>query len=249
VEALADIAEFCYNAVAMNITKFVKDISTSVGKAFGRKAHIAKSDLGILKVAFMVAALDGDVTEDEYKAFDLLAKKCRGYTPKVAAEALNEAMHAAGYLMLLSKRVKKDSELVSAFMNEAHKALPDGFAYLSLEDVRRAIVTWIAMGLSDGDYSARERKCIETLRKVFAELKTMQLQQEDERWMALSADIHQIGSIDGAASRARLELVSKNFIAGVESLIRQYGDSADGAQLLRELVKSGEVVSQVKERA
>jgi len=223
----------------MNIIKFVKGVSTSVGKAFGRKDRIAQTDLGILKVAFMVAALDGDVSGDEYKAFDLLAKKCRGYTPKTAAEALDEAMHAGGYLMLLSKRVKKDSELVAAFMAEAKKALPDGFAYLSLEDVRRAIITWIAMGLSDGDYSAHERKCIEALRKVFAELKTMQLQQEDERWMAMSANIHRIGSIDGVTSRARLELVSRNFVTGVESLIRQYGDSADGARLLKDLVKNG----------
>jgi len=225
----------------MNIIKFVKDVGIKpIVKALGARDCAARVDLGVLKVAFMVAALDGDVTEAEYKAFDLLAKKCRGYTPKAADEALADAMHAAGYLMLLSKRVKKDSELVPAFMDEARKALPDGFAYLSLEDIRRAIVTWIAMGLSDGDYSARERKCIEALRKHFAELKTMRRQQDDERWMALSADIHHVCSSDGSASRARLELVSRNFVSGVESLIRQYGDSADGARLLRELVKNGE---------
>lgn len=225
----------------MNILKLVKDINVkSVTKVFRRKDHLAKTDLGILKVAFMVAALDGDVTEAEYKAFDLLAKKCRGYTPKAAEEALADAMHSAGYLMLLSKRVKKDGELVVAFMEEAKKALPDGFAYLSLQEIRQAIVTWIAMGLSDGDYSARERKCIEALRKLFAELKTMRLQQEEERWMALSADIHHAGYIGGVTGRARLELVSQNFVTGVEDLIRQYGDSADGAKLLKELVKNGE---------
>jgi len=225
----------------MNITKFVKEVSVrSVGRIFGRKDRIAKADLGILKVAFMVAALDGDVTEAEYRAFDLLAKKCRGYTPKAAEAALADAMHAGGYLMLLSKRTKKDAELLDAFMDEAKKALPDGFAYLSLEDVRRAIVTWIAMGLSDGDYSSRERKCIETLRKNFAELKTMQLQQEEERWMAMSADIHRVGAVGGVVGRAHLELVSKNFVSGVESLIRKYGDSADGAKLLRDLVKNGD---------
>jgi len=225
----------------MNIIKFVKDVNfKSIGKALGLKEHIAKADLGVLKVAFMVAALDGDVTEKEYEAFDLLAKKCRGYTPEAAAEALDEAMHSAGYLMLLSKRVKKDGEIVSAFMREAKKALPDGFAYLSLEDVRRAIVTWIAMGLSDGDYSARERRCIETLRKLFAELKVMKNQQDDERWMALSADFRQVSAIGSvSSSRSRLELVSKNFVAGVEALIGKYGDSADGAKLLKELVKNG----------
>jgi len=225
----------------MNIIKFVKDVNAkTVGRIFGNKDRISKADLGILKVAFMVAALDGDVTEKEYQAFDLLAKKCRGCKPKDAAEALKDAMHSAGYLMLLSKRSKKDGELVSAFMEEARKALPEGFAYLSPEDVRRAIATWIAMGLSDGDYSARERKCIEMLRKLFAELKTMQVQQDEERWLAMSSCIHHVSSVGGVTSRARLELVSRNFVSGVESLIRQYGDSEDGAKLLRDLVKNGE---------
>lgn len=225
----------------MNIIKFVKDVSVkSIGRTFGREARLSKADFGILKVAFMVAALDGEVSEAEYKAFDLLAKKCRGYTPRAAAVALDEALHSAGYLMLLSKRVKKDSDLVVAFRQEAMKALPEGFAYLGLEDVRRAIVTWIAMGLSDGDYSVRERLCIEALRKCFAELKTMKLQQDDERWMALSSDFRQVSVIGRPASRSHLELVSKNFVAGVESLIRQYGDSKDGAKLLRDLVANGE---------
>jgi len=224
----------------MNIIKFVKGVGfKSIGRALGLKDRVAKADLGILKVAFMVAALDGDVTDKEYEAFDLLAKKCRGCSPKVAAEALDDAMHSAGYLMLLSKRVKKEGALVAAFMSEAHKALPEGFAYLSLEEVRRAIVTWIAMGLSDGDYSARERKCIEALRKNFAELKTMRIQQEDERWLAMSTDIHHVGAVGGVTSRARIELVSRNFVAGVESLVRQYGDSAEGARLLQDLVKNG----------
>jgi len=225
----------------MNISTFVRNVYKSIGKVFGVRNSISQADLGILKVAFMVAALDGDVTEKEYEAFDLLAKKCRGVEPTDAAAALAEAMHSAGYLMLLSKRVKKDTELVAAFIDEAKKALPDGFAYLSLEDVRRAIIIWIAMGLSDGDYSARERRCIEALRKLFAELKTMKIQQDDERWMALSGHIHKVGFVGGVVSRSRLELVSRNFVSGVESLIRQYGDSSDGARLLRDLVKNGTV--------
>jgi len=225
----------------MNIIKFVKDVSVrSIRKALGRAGCISKADFGILKVAVMIAALDGDVSDKEYEAFDLMAKRCRGYSPKVAAEALDDALHSAGYLLLLSKRVKKDSELVAAFVGEAKKALPDGFAYLSLEEVRKAIVTWIAMGLSDGDYSVRERKCVEALRKLFAELKTMKIQQDDERWMALASDFREVSSIGGVNGRARLELVSRKFVAGVESLMQKYGDSEDGARMLRDLVRNGE---------
>ena len=123
----------------MNLQKLFSGLKVrSLGRALGLKEKIGKADLGILKVAFMVAALDGEVTDKEYKAFDLLAKKCRGYTPKAAAQALDEAMRSAGYLMLLSPRVK-ESDLVKAFLAEARKALPNGFAYLSLEDVRRAV--------------------------------------------------------------------------------------------------------------
>ena len=224
----------------MNLKKFVGGFKLkSIGRALGLKDRIAKTDLGVLKVAFMVAALDGEVTADEYAAFDALAKKCRGYTPKAAEEALNDAMRSAGYLLLLSKRVKKDADLVKAFVAEARAALPNGFAYLSLEDVRRAIVTWIMMGMSDGAYSVRERACIEALRKLFAELKVIKLEQEAEQWMALATDFRQAyGGKTAWMSSGTVELISKNFVRQVEDLVAQYGDTADAAKELQSLIKS-----------
>ena len=203
----------------MNLTKLIGSFS------FRKFSKASRTDFGVLKVAFMVAALDGEVTDAEYRAFDALAKKCRGYTPKAAAAALDEAMRSAGYLMLLAKRAK-DADLVKAFVGEAEAALPMGFAYLSIEDVRRAVVAWIAMGMSDGEYSVRERKCIEALRKRFAELKIMRIQAEEEQWLQLAP----------GERKASVELVSRDFVTRVEQLVAKYGDSADAARELRSLI-------------
>lgn len=183
----------------MNIGKFVKDLKV---KAVSRvqAAKYGKTDYGIVKVALMVAALDGEVSDEELKAVDAMLKKCRGYTAKAAENVLDEAMHSAGYLLLLGKRAK-EAELVKAFVAEAKAALPEGFAYLSVEEVRRAVVAWIAMGLSDGDYSAREKKCIEALRKHFAELKVELAELELERWRALSPAFRQACGSSGCSAR------------------------------------------------
>ena len=217
----------------MKLGKFVRDLKLkTVDRVRARK--LGKIDLGIAKVAFMVAALDGEITEAEYTAIDALLKKCRGYSQKAAAQAMDEAMRSAGYLMLLGRR-SSDEALVKAFMSEARRALPDGFAYLSIEEVRRAIVMWIAMGLSDGDYSSREKLCIESLRKYFAQLKVMRLQSEAEQWFELAPAIE---SICGAGSSKTVELVTQDFVARVEDLIAQYGDKASAAKELEKLINS-----------
>ena len=194
---------------------------------------LGKTDIGILKVAFMVAALDGEVTDEEYDLFTKLAKKCRGYTDESAAEALDDAMHSAGYLRLVAKR-STDAVLVREFMAEAKAALPDGFAYCKIEDIRRAVIMWIAMGMSDGDYSARERKCIEALRKHFAELKVLRAQMDDERWSSLTPAYRQ--SVGRPKS---IELVSRDFIHKVENFVAQFGSSSAAAAELKLLVAEG----------
>ena len=211
----------------MNLSKLVS------GFNFKKFTKASRTDFGVLKVAFMVAALDGEVTDAEYKAIGALAKKCRGYTPKAAAKALDEAMRSAGYLMLYARRAK-DSDLVKAFVAEAQAALPMGFAYFSIEDIRRAIVTWIAMGMSDGDYSSREKKCIESLRQVFAELKVMRLETAEEQWLQLAPAFRQ--ACADAPRNADVELVSRNFVKRVEQLVGQYGDSAAAAKALKDLI-------------
>ena len=216
----------------MNLSKLIESFK------FKKFSKASRTDFGVLKVAYMVAALDGEITDAEYKALDAMAKKCRGYTPKAAAEAIDEAMRSAGYLMLLSRR-KKDEALVKAFVSEAQAALPMGFAYLSIEDVRRAIVSWIAMGMSDGDYSARERKCIEALRKLFAELKVLRTMAAEEQWLAMAPAFRQAYAV--GSSHAKVELVSRSFVSRLEELIAKYGDSAAATKELKSLIAKAPV--------
>ena len=212
----------------MNLTKLIGSFNF---KKFGKAS---RTDFGVLKVAFMVAALDGEVSNAEYRALEALAKKCRGYTPKTAAQALDEAMRSAGYLLLRGRRAT-DEELVAAFLCEAQAALPAGFAYFSIEDVRRAVVTWIAMGMSDGDYSAREKKCVEALRKHFAKLKVSRVEAEVEQWCSLSPVF--LKTFGPATRRVSVNLVSQSFVTRVERLVALYGDEASAACELKKLVE------------
>ena len=214
----------------MNLAKLIGNFD------FKKFSKASRTDFGVLKVAFMVAALDGEVTDAEYKALEALAKKCRGYTPKAAARALDEAMRSAGYLMLFGRRAK-DAALVEAFVTEAQAALPNGFAYFSVEDVRRAMVTWIAMGMSDGDYSAREKKCIEALRKHFAKLKVSRsLSETGLNGMSVVSPAYR--PVLGYASSG-VAWAPQNFVKRVEQLVAQYGDSAEAEAALKQLIAEG----------
>lgn len=203
----------------MNLGKIVNSLkSRTVGRV--KAAKFAKVDLGIVKVALMIAALDGAVSEEEYKALDVLMKNCRGCTKKTADKAMDEAMRSAGYLLLLGNRVSA-KDFIKAFVAEARMALPNGFEDLSVEEVRRAVVMWIAMGMSDGDYSVREKSCIEALRKAFAEHKVRR-QQEAINFSA---------QMEGAVLD-----VPAGFIMSAEELVAQYGDEADAAKALKKLI-------------
>lgn len=185
---------------------------------FGRR--IGRLDLGVLKIALMVAALDGEVTAAEYAAFDEFARKCRGYTPSSGASALREAMRAAGYLLLLSKRVS-DDELVRAFIDEVGAALPADFALYAPEDVRAAFVIWVSMAMSDGDYSPRERGCIEALFKYFEAISA-----NGAAWIT-SASSALSGALATGSKSAPVP-ARERFLARVEDFLRSH-DLADPA--------------------
>lgn len=122
-------------------------------------AHLGELDAAVLKVAMMIAALDGNVTDAELKAFGRLAKKCRGYNAESAKTVFREGLKSAGYVELAA-RTLKDGELMKAFAGEVEGVLPSGFAFGEAKDIRRAFVMWMAMAMADGDYSASERKAI-----------------------------------------------------------------------------------------
>lgn len=197
------------------------------------------ADLGVLKVSLMVAALDGEITEDEYKTFGLLARKCPDYTKEAGEKALKEALHSAGYLLLVAKR-SSDAVLMKEFVAEAKAAMPGGFDRLSVGEIRQAMILWIAMGMSDGDYSSRERKCIEALRKLVAELKVSQKIEDEARWRNLAQDEFSAAGVFDFGS-GTVPVVSRDFVKDVESLMSALGDSAEAARALKSLASAADL--------
>lgn len=194
-------------------------------------------DIGVLKVALMVAALDGKVLECEYKAFRLFARDALGYSDSEIAEALARAMHVAGYIMLSVSRGISEREIVELFLSEAKSVLPKNFAYMPIEIVRRAIVIWIAMAMSDEDYSRREKACIGALRECLATEKAKFIEQEHAYLRSQPAAVRcAVEKVPGVSS----ELVSKDFMGKVAAIMTEFGGKADARRLLDELVAKGE---------
>ena len=206
-------------------------------------AKLGKTDFGVLKVAMMIAALDGVILDDEYAAFDKLAAKCRGYSETSAAQALDEALRTAGYLLLKSRRLS-EAEIVALLADEAEKALPTGFAYGSVVDVRRAFVMWTAMGMSDGDFSGVERQGILELKRRFAELKREKFAAEIDLWGSLASPYGELMPSVGAGRQAAqtLKLLPDDFLDRAEKLLGRLAfDAYDaGADVdLRDLILNG----------
>lgn len=149
------------------------------------ESELGQVDFGVLTVAMMVASLDGVIEQTELKAFSKLSDQCRvGAGEKVAR--YESALHSAGYMLLVSRSGASQKAIVQAFVAEAEKVLPAGFAGGKGEDIRRALVIWITMGLSDGQFSGIERACIMAFCARVAEI--MQKRRDCKReklWLGL----------------------------------------------------------------
>ena len=146
---------------------------------------LGKVDFGVLTVAMMVAALDGVIEPAELKAFSKLAEQCRVGVGEKAAR-YEAALHSAGYVLLMSRSGLSEKALTQVFLREAEKVLPTGFAGGRGEDIRRALVIWITMGLSDGQFSGIERTCIRTFCFRVAEIMKKRRACKRERlWLGL----------------------------------------------------------------
>ena len=222
----------------MNLRKLIENVSfKSFAPDSTVRGKLGKTDLGILKVALMVAAIDGKVTGEEIEALRLLARTGFGLDEKGAEEAFAQAEHCAGYMLLTSDLALSDAELVEKFMAEACAVLPNGFAYMPVSDVRRAVVTWIALAMSDGDYSVRERLCIEALRQRFAELKANHIEMENRYWQGIPANVR---CMFEEYPGSRLKLASKDFVGKVSALIAEFGGDDEARAALDSLIAHGE---------
>ena len=209
-----------------NTTKFLNSLKLK------RDPKLSKMDFGILRVSMMIAALDGKVQKSEIETFETLAKRCRGYSKKTADEAMQAALKSAGYLMLLSQVAPK-KQLLSEFIAEALFVMPNGFLNGSMEDVRRAFITWMAMAIGDGDYSENEREAIELLKKSWCEMRNELVDGETEKWLAMSPNFRMAYGV-GATRPKLVKLIADDFLDRVENALIKFDEAK-----LSDIIKNG----------
>ena len=185
-------------------------------------SELGKVDFGVLTVAMMIAALDGTIQPDEFKAFSRLAEKCRVSKGEKAAR-YNAALHSAGYMLLLARSGMSKRALSLVFLDEAERVLPMGFAGGKAEDVRRALVLWVTMGLSDGEFSGVEREAIKSFCARVAEIMQKRRDCRKNRlWLGLRPAF-------GGARKAKAsaeEQDASGWLAAAEKVVRT-GDLAE----------------------
>ena len=182
-------------------------------------SELGKVDFGVLTVAMMVAALDGTIFPAELAAFSKLAKQCR--VPDAERSVRYEsALHSAGYIMLMSRSGISQKAIVSVFVKEATKVLPRGFAGGKAEDVRRALVIWVTMGMSDGDFCGIERACVDAFRAQTAELMRHRRDCKDELWRNLNPAFSVAYEIGRKSPRtAKVASFDEDVLARIEHLV------------------------------
>jgi len=148
--------------IAERFQRFLGSLKIDLPEAVEREpSFFSKRNAAVLRVSMMIAALDGAVTDAELAAFEKQAKKCRGCNAQSSKALFREGLRAAGYLELAARTLSA-RELRTAFLEEVQAVLSEGVA-MDAAGTRAAFVTWIAMAMADGDYSANERTAIEAL--------------------------------------------------------------------------------------
>lgn len=124
-----------------------------------RLADAKQFDFAILKIAFLLTALDGHIDESERAMFAKLADQCKEIDVDQAQKVLRD-MEKATQRLLEEKKGKTDKAFLQIFIREADAVCDWGLFVRDSRRVRRAFMMWTAMAMSDGDYSEIERKAI-----------------------------------------------------------------------------------------
>ena len=172
------------------------------------------AEFSILKVAFLLTAIDGRIDESERAMFDKLVERCR----EVDVDEAKEVLASVGSATKRMLKAAKDKVGVSVFMYTTAKkedsCLAEKRLRLFMDEVkavcswdafvkdsarvRRAFVMWTAMVKADGDYSEIERKAIKALQEMVNSHKLI----EDEFLAGVESEIDAINRASGLLQSA-----------------------------------------------
>lgn len=152
----------------MKIEEFMNAVTDFfLGNKGADAAHV-RLDRGVLDVAMMIAAIDGEILPAEIAAYNRLLEEFRGLTKAEIPAATEEMRRKVNFLALLKQSEISDRECLVSLVREAKRQLAVDFAAGSAADRRRAVVFWTMMAFSDGDYSTLEQKAVHALTERFA---------------------------------------------------------------------------------
>jgi len=205
-------------------------------KLGGKKSRreVAALDSGVLKIAVMIAALDGEILPGEYAAFEPLLKSCRGYGHCSAAATFEKLLEGAGRVLMMAQAGRhSDEERLAVFKKLALEALPVGFKEGSMADLRRAFALWQVMAMSDGSVSDLERAALKLLLTEFAGVSADELAKPCRRGGSprQDEDVSRLSQTRRAAASTLEEaeltmLLEEDFLTKVEQTVHGLADPA-----------------------
>ena len=152
----------------MKIEEFMNVVTDFFLGDKGADAAHVRLDRGVLDVAMMIAAIDGEILPAEIAAYNRLLGECRGVSKADVPAASGEMLRKVGFLTSLKQSGISDRECVVSLVREAKAQLPADFPSGSAADLRRALVFWTMMAVSDGDYSPLECAAVHALAECFS---------------------------------------------------------------------------------
>lgn len=155
------------------------------------------AEFAILRVAYLLSAIDGEVAESERATFDRLAARCRDVDVDEAKDVIRSA-HASVEKLLKAYKGKKASPL-DVFMCEVKK-MCDWAAFVRNSSlVRKAFVMWMAMVMADGVLADVEQRAIRELQSFVNSFSLI----DDSFLLAAKGELLQLAKFDRALKQAK----------------------------------------------
>lgn len=155
------------------------------------------AEFAILKVAYLLSAIDGEVAESERATFDRLAARCRDIDVDESKDVIRSAQ-ASVEKLLKAYKDKKASPL-AVFMCEVKKVCDWSAFVRNSALVRKAFVMWMAMVMADGVLADVEQRAIRELQAFVNSFSLI----DDAFLLATKGELLQMAKCDKALKLAK----------------------------------------------
>lgn len=155
------------------------------------------AEFAILRVSYLLSAIDGEVAESEMVTFDRLASRCRDVDVDEAKDVIRTAQ-ASVEKLLKAYKDKKASPL-AVFMDEVKKVCDWSAFVRNSALVRKAFVMWMAMVMADGVFADVEQLAIRELQTFVNSFSLI----DDSFLLAAKGELLQLAKFDRALKQAK----------------------------------------------